>query len=176
MGLGIESVGTVTFFKQASCTTIDHPDEVTNCFTVRNQEEASEKLAQAGIEDLSGLDELLKDIDFASVSTRQLKTISLWLADSDLYDRCVTGEFISGNADSDIEGNQINLDVKFNAIALFHQTLNGHNNLALSMPILAPQEGFKACTQTLTTANHVLSALVYYANAGIRPHSVDERA
>ena len=176
MGLGIEENVRLKVFKEASTTHILRPFEFRNEFTVEDESEAQQKLTHAGIENATGLKALLKDIDFTSVTTRQLQAIGVWLGEAELVDPCVTCSFIQGRGDFDIDGRATNLDLSFNAVALFNQSLEGHNDLAITRPIFASDQGFKSTTETLVAANHLLGALAYYASTGREPLSLSEHA
>lgn len=150
---------------------VKNPLEVTNSYTKTTAEDASDVLALNGKLSLDELKNSLKGYDFTSVSTHELAMAGSLLFEHGLLGDDVAHFFTSGRRAYDESGLPTGTDVKFNAIAMFNQMLE--ERLADGG---THAEGFHRITRGLIEANHVLSALSYFANSAKSDLSVSIQA
>ncbi|OIN46468.1 hypothetical protein BLL37_16525 [Pseudomonas azotoformans] len=154
---------------------IKNPGQVVNQFTITEEAEATETLKLVQQEDISELKNSLKDYDMTSISSDDLKKIGSQLYRKGLIDSRAFWLFMDGSRAVDAYGFPADTHVKFNAIALFNETLEGYVDLFKSNPYVARQEGASDFMKGLVTANHALAALSYFATSSNNKLSVDER-
>lgn len=150
---------------------IKNPLEMTNSFTKKNADDAGDVLVLNDKLSLETLKESLKGYDFTSVSTYELAMAGSLLYEHGLLSDDVAHFFTSGRRAYDETGRPTGTDVKFNAIAMFNQMLEGR--LADNS---TQAEGYHRITKGLIKANHVLAALSFFANSAQSDLSVSIQA
>ncbi|WP_248801096.1 hypothetical protein [Pseudomonas sp. MWU13-2105] len=164
--------------KQANAYVIKNPNQITNSFTITDKAKAAATLNLSSESDINQLKSTLKNYDMASISTNDLAKIGALLYQNGLIDQHVESQFISGNMNFGANGQQINKDVKFNAIAMFNEMLIDTKGIAKANPEFAmeSQAGYKVALHSLVGANQVVNALAYFSNSPHNNLSVNERA
>lgn len=157
---------------------IRNPGMVTNKFSPTEKSEAALTLRLVSDDKIVSLKEKLQQYDFTSISTRDLKMIGNMLIESGLVDRSVGLQLGDGRNAFDENGKQTHLDEKFNAIALFYETLEGTLSVSRASPEskMEQQEGYSTTVATLTKTNQVLNALAYFARSSLKDLSIKETA
>ncbi|KTB54748.1 hypothetical protein RJC98_10250 [Pseudomonas allii] len=156
--------------------TIKNPEQVVNAFTKTEEAEAAETLKFWQQEQISELKSFLKGYDMTSISSDDLKKVGGELYDKGIIDSRAYWLFVVGNGAFDANGLPAETHVKFNAVALFNEQLEGYIDFFKSNPYVAHQEGASDFMRGLVVANHALAALAYFANSSNDDLSIDERA
>jgi hypothetical protein len=169
-------IKTPALSKQADAYVIKNPHETKNAHTIKNAHDAAAVLGFSGESWIRELKDYLREVDFTSISTRELSKIGSKLYENELIDGHVASIFTSGNMAFDKNGRQTERDVKYNAIAMFNQMLTENKDYARSWPMYAHQESFKIVTMALLGANQAINALSYFANSARNDLSVSIQA
>lgn len=167
--------GAIVAESHASIYTVKKPHEIENEFSVKKKTNADAILAEAGIDFKDELKALTQSLDMTSISTTQLAELRRKLMDFGLINNDLMVLFGAGNSHFDRMGNSIGRDVKFNAVALFHQRYEEHKELENTTPMYS-SKGFKDMGEAIKAANHVLAALTYYSTSLKGGLSLSERA
>ena len=173
------TIGTaLTTSKQSSGYVVKNPHQVTNSFTIRDQDKAAATLKLSGKDQINQLKDFLKNYDMTSVSTNDLIKIGSMLYQNGLINEQVDAEFISGNTATDANGQQTDKDVKFNAIAMFNEMLADTKGVAAANPEFAmeSQKGYQVALHSLIGANQAINALAYFSHSPHSNLSVNEQA
>lgn len=162
--------------KQTDAIVIKHPEKVTNAFTITEESKAVAELRMSQQGELADLKDFLKKYDMTSISTKELKQVGRRLFDSNIIDEQAFLIFISGDGASDANGRQTNTHVKFNALALFDEKLEGYLEFVKSNPDVRRSQGIPEYIQGMVDANRAINALAYFAHSSKDDLSVEERA
>ena len=176
MAFNIGSDRTLTYLSKAFVTTIQHPQEMNNQFTIKNEALAEKTLSEAGFTRIQALKAYVRQLDMTSISTKELAELGSKLYEYGLISEGIVGHFIDGRGDSDASGQSTNRDVKFNAIALFNQKYEGYLKVMKDLPGVVGQDCFKSVGPSIVGANHVLSALSFFASSSQSDISINDRA
>lgn len=149
--------------------------EVENEFSVHDSQLVQEVLKQEGLKEIAALKSLVKDMDMTAISTRELASIGALLSQLGLTETFAASLFFSGNRDCDENGMARNLDIKFNAIALFNQRYQGHLEFSDSHPRYEKNPGFQEWGQGLKSANHLLGVLAWFSRSPGNVLAISER-
>lgn len=147
-----------------------------NRFTIKNEALAEKTLSEAGFTRIQALKAYVRQLDMTSISTKELAELGSKLYEYGLISEGVVGHFIDGRGDSDAFGQSTNRDVKFNAIALFNQKYEGYFKVMKDLPGVVGQDCFKSVGPSIIGANHVLSALSFFASSSQSDISFSDRA
>ena len=175
MASAIGAQGRVTLPIAASVYLIKTPNEVENAYTVKSEAQAQKVFKSATLGEIEEFKAFLKDLNMTSISTRQLTTIGSKLKAAGMINESVAAIFAAGNRDLDASGEQRNIDLKYNAVALFNQLASDPAELARTLPgqhARNAQPNIKAAV----IANHVLNALAYFAHSPGQDLEVREQA
>lgn len=171
------SVATNAISKQDPGYIIKTPTKVITDFTVRDDAQAAKALKLENNDQIKALKKFLKNYDMTSITNMELKKVGRKLYENKLIDEQAFGVFIEGTRAVDKDGNQANLHVKFNAIALFDQRLEEQTAFLPMYSEKAKQEPlFWPWRQGMITANQAINALAYFAYSSRTDLSIDERA
>nr|WP_314564224.1 hypothetical protein [uncultured Pseudomonas sp.] len=162
--------------KQTDAIVIKHPEKITNAFTITEESKAVAELRMSQQGELADLKDFLKKYDMTSISTKELKQVGRRLFDSNIIDEQAFLIFISGDGASDANGRQTNTHVKFNALALFDEKLEGYLEFVKSNPDVRRSQGIPEYIQGMVDANRAINALAYFAHSSKDDLSVEERA
>lgn len=166
--------GSITYTPMEYVFKISEPEMKENEYTVDNEDAAREIMANVGIRDFDKLNELLDGLDMTSISTRQLSALTSELRGLGFNDISASTFLGQGNQDTGFDGQSRNLDVKFNAIPLIYEQLEGHRGFALREG-LTKDRAFGRILGSLVNANHVVAALTYLAKSAEKLPSINER-
>jgi len=155
---------------------VRHPEEVENEFSVHGADQAKEILKQEGLKDVEALKSLVRGMDMTNISTRELAMIGQKLHQMMLTEEFSVNIFFAGNRDTDENGLQRNIDVKFNAIALFNQKYQGHLELSDQRPHYRESDSFQEVGRGIKSANHLLALLSWFAHSSNNDLAINEIA
>jgi hypothetical protein len=171
------SAATNTISKQDAGYIIKNPTKVITDYTVRDDAHAAKALKLKNNEQITELKKFLKNYDMTSITNMELKHVGRKLYENKLIDEQAFGVFIEGTRAVDKNGNQADLYVKFNAIALFDQRLEEQT---ASLPMYSEKTKqeplFWPWRQGMIAANQAINALAYFAYSSRSDLSIDERA
>ncbi|MDQ3202476.1 MAG: hypothetical protein M3Q94_09975 [Pseudomonadota bacterium] len=159
------SIRTPALSMQADGYLIKNPQQTKNAHTITDVKNAVDVLKLTNDSLISDLKELIRGVDFTSISTNELARIGGALGRMGLVDKHVACSFISGNMAVDKFGQQTEKDVKYNAVAMFDEMLEDNKAYARAWPMYANQESFKLVTMALLGANQVVNALSFFAHS-----------
>jgi len=151
---------------------ITNPLEITNNYTKKNVDDAVQALDVTNKFSMDELKKLLQEYDFTSVSTNELTKVGYVLYKNDMIDIHMYDFLSLGNMAFDERGHKAEVDVRFNAVAMFNQLLEerkviGKTEFATS---------FHEITRALGRVNHVLGALSFFANSDTNDLSISVKA
>lgn len=161
--------------KASPAFVIKNPNQIENAYTITSDSEAADTLSLTGDDQIGQLKEFLKSYDMTSISTDELRKVGSRLYNSGLIDVEAFGMFIGGNLANDETGRPTDTHVKFNAIALFNERLEGYDEFLSDNPRLANQGNLK-WRQGMVAANQAINAMLYFANSSHNARSIDEKA
>lgn len=170
------TIATPVMSKQSPAYTIKNPKETQNAHSVKSATDAACILHVSGADEINKLKDMIKELDFTSISTNELSKIGAKLYKMGLIDRGAVSFFIGGNRAFDADGQQTERDVKFNAIAQCNEMFNDTKQHGKDYPYVASQQGYQHALKSLLSANQAINALFYFANSAQRDLSVHERA
>jgi len=166
--------GSITYTPMEYIFKIKNPEMMENEYTVRDDRAAREIMENVGIFDFEKLQTLLEGLDFTAISTRQLSRLSSELLALGFKDESAITFLAQGNMDEGFDGMPRNQDVKFNAIPLINEQLDGHFSFAANEG-LTHDRAYKRILDSLVNANHVVAALSYLAKSAQGLPSINER-
>ncbi|TFY87468.1 hypothetical protein DYL61_26065 [Pseudomonas nabeulensis] len=170
------SAATGQISKQDPGYKIKDPKKVVTDFTVKSDEQAAKALKLKD-EQIADLKKFLKNYDMTYITNAELKKVGRKLYENKLINEQAFGVFIDGTNAVDEKGKQANLNVKFNAIALFDQRLEEQTAWLPTYSEQTKKEPlFWPWRQGMIDANRAINALAYFANSARSDLSVDERA
>jgi hypothetical protein len=171
------SAATGQLSKQDPGYKIKDPQKVVTDFTVKNDAQATKALKLTNNEQIADLKSFLKKYDMTHITNMELKEVGSKLYDAKLISEQAFSVFIQGTRAVDKNGHQADLDVKFNAIALFDQRLEEQTAWLPTYSEKTKQEPlFGAWREGMIIANQAISALAYFAHSSRNDFSIDERA
>ena len=155
---------------------IQHPEQVTNKFTITEESKAAETLKLGKQQSIDELKVFLKDYDMTSITTNELKKVGSRLYNSGVIDGEALHMFIAGLGAFDANGQQAETDVKYNAIALFNEKLEDYLSFVESHPNVKRSQGIPEHIQGMVAANHEINALTFFVNSSKNELSIEEHA
>lgn len=156
---------------------IKEPKKVVTDFTVKDDSQAAKALQLKDDAQIAELKSFLKKYDMTKITNTQLKEVGAKLFDSKLISEQAFSVFIDGTRATDKNGFQADLDVKFNAIALFDQRLTEQTSWLPEYTQKQKSEPlFWPWRQGMIDANRAINALAYFANSPRNDLSIDDYA
>lgn len=156
---------------------IREPQKVLTDFTVKNDVQAAEALNLINNDQIADLKDFLKKYDMTYITNMELKEVGSKLFDAKLISEQAFSVFIQGTRAVDENGHQADLNVKFNAIALFDQRLEEQTAWLPTYSEKTKQEPlFAPWREGMIIANRAINALAYFANSSRKNFTIDERA
>jgi len=168
------TAGSVRFTPMEYVFKIKNPEMVENEYTVKDDRAARDIMENVGIFDFDKLQTLLAGLDFTAISTRQLSHLSSELLALGFNDESAIRFLAQGNMDEGFDGLPRNQDVKFNAIPLINEQLDGHVSFAAKHG-LTHDKAYGRILDSLVNANHVVAALSWLAKGAQKLPSINER-
>ena len=157
--------------------TIREPQKVVTDFTVKNDVQAAEALNLISNDQIADLKDFLKEYDMTYITNMELKEVGSKLFDAGLISDQAFSVFIQGTRAVDENGHQADLNVKFNAIALFDQRLEEQTAWLPTFSAKTKQEPlFVPWREGMIIANRAINALAYFANSSGKNFTIDKRA
>lgn len=175
MAINISGAGSVTYVPMEYVFKLKQPEMVENEYTVKDDEAAREIMRNVGVVDLDGLKLLLEGLDMTSISTRELSSLCAGLNKLGFNDETAHSFLSQGNQDSGFDGRSRNRDVKFNAIPLIYEQLQGHIGFAAKEGLKGDKE-FGRILGSIANANHIVAALSYFVKTAQKLPSIKEQA
>ncbi|PHN31857.1 hypothetical protein K3169_01985 [Pseudomonas phytophila] len=175
MAINISGAGSITYVPMEYVFKIKQPEMVENEYTVNDDEAAREIMKNVGIVDLDGLKSLLEGLDMTSISTRELSSLCAGLNKLGFNDVSAYFFLAEGNEDSGFDGRSRNLDVKFNAIPLVYEKLQGQIDFAATEG-LKGDKAYGRILSGIANANHIVAALSYFVKTAHKLPSINEQA
>lgn len=175
MAINISGAGSITYVPMEYVFKIKQPEMVENEYTVKNDEAAREIMRNVGIVDFDALNSLIEGLDMTSISTRELSLLCSGLNKLGFNDVSAYSVLAEGNQDSGFDGRSRNRDVKFNAIPLIYERLQGQIGFGAKEGL----KGDKAYGRILSgfaNANHIVAALSYFVKTAQKLPSINEQA
>ncbi|MGH8387280.1 MAG: hypothetical protein ACRESJ_17600 [Pseudomonas sp.] len=157
---------------KADAYVIKNPLEITNQYTKKNAEDAVGTIGPIAESLFDDLKSSLRGYDFTSVSTKELTKIGAELYHNDLIDLYMYDFLSLGNMAFDERGHKAEVDVKFNAVAMFNQLLEERQEIGGS----ESASRFHEITNSLVRVNHLLGALSFFANTNQNGLEIDIEA
>lgn len=167
--------GSITYTPMEYVIKIKNPEMVENEFTVKEDRAARDIMERLGVFDFGKLEELVNGLDFTAISTRQLSRLSSGLRALGFNDEFAAVYLSLGNEDTGFDGRQRNLDVKFNAIPLLNEQLDGQIEFGRNEG-LTHDKAYGRILNSYANANHAVAALSYLAKKAQKLPSINERA
>ncbi|SEN39429.1 hypothetical protein SAMN04487857_11578 [Pseudomonas sp. ok272] len=149
----------------ADAYVIKNPYETKNAFTKTDIDSAAAPLRLVDAVSADEFKRLLRGYDFTFISTNELKAIASLLQERELADVYVMDFLMLGNMAFDKYGRQAQMDVKFNAVAMFSQMLDERMVCRKKWVENTSLESFDQITQGLVKVNHLMGALSYFVGS-----------
>lgn len=162
--------------KAADGYLIKNPIQVKTKFSVNSESEAATSL---NIKDQTKTNEIksfLKNYDMTNISTNELKKVGETLFNNHLINDNVYSSFIGGNMAFNDKGEQTDLDVRFNAVAMFNEILTDNDNFRSGSPQYAGQSSAMYAREGLVGVNQAINALAYFTSSSGENLSIHEKA
>ncbi|MGV8921174.1 MAG: hypothetical protein ACOH2R_25930 [Pseudomonas sp.] len=166
----------LTVTSTGSSFVIRHPDQKNALHPIKTSNDAKTIFKITSDVGLNRIKDFLKKVDLTAISTRSLAAIGKTLNDNNLISDAVLAQFKAGSMEYDNKGKQINLDKPFNALALFDQKMDDRTEYANATPKEARTSTFRRETAGIQEANHVISAMSWFAHSGSGSLSVSIHA
>lgn len=174
MAMNVGAAGSITYVPMEYIFKIQKPDMVENEYTVTDDATAREIMRNVGVDDFDKLKALLDGVDMTSISTRELSDLCREMADLGFNDDGAYSFLAQGNMDEGFDGQPRNRDVKFNAIPLIYEQLQGHVSF-FAKEGLTNNRGAVRILDSLYNANHAVAALSYIAKTTQKLPSINEK-
>lgn len=157
----------------ADAYVIKNPYETKNAFTKTDIDSAAEPLRLVDAVSVDEFKKSLRGYDFTFISTNELKVIAAMLQERELADVYVMDFLMLGNMAFDSGGRQAQMDVKFNAVAMFSQMLDERMVCRKHWVDKATRKSFDEITRGLVRVNHLIGALSYLVSSDQRDLSIN---